>query len=104
MTERELLIYWLLRAYQSGHREGWEDGPSSAETMSGILNVLANIGYDPNLSDAAKDLVGRSPRYCVDVPAVPLAEFCEHKESCASNERYPSPPCDCGLAAALSLL
>lgn len=31
-----------------------------------------------------------------------LEPFCEHKEECKSNERYPSPPCDCGLVAALA--
>ena len=30
-TERETLIYWLLRAYESGHRNGWEPGPSTDE-------------------------------------------------------------------------
>jgi len=57
------LIYWLLRAYQSGHREGWEKGPSTDETMDGICSVLANRGYDPNLDQAAKDLLARKPRY-----------------------------------------
>jgi len=61
--EREVLIYWLLRAYQSGHREGWEDGPSTDETMDGLLSVLANRGYDPNLSEAAKELIKQPPRY-----------------------------------------
>jgi len=61
--EREMLIYWLLRCYQSAHREGWEDGPSTDETMDGLCSVLANIGYDPNLSEAAKELVQRKPVY-----------------------------------------
>jgi len=56
-AERELLIYWLLRAYQSGHREGWEAAPSVGDTMEGILHTLANLGYDPNLSAEAKELV-----------------------------------------------
>lgn len=30
-----------------------------------------------------------------------LKRFGEHNEDCRSNERYPSPPCDCGLGAAL---
>lgn len=64
VTSRErMLIYWLLRAYQSGHREGWEEGPSTDETMDGILNVLANLGYDPNLSEAAKKLLQEKPRF-----------------------------------------
>lgn len=46
------LIYWLLRAYQSGHREGWEAGPSTDETMDRICDVLSNAGYDPSCDDA----------------------------------------------------
>lgn len=63
ITEREMFLYWLLRAYQSGHREGWEHGPSTDETMDGICSVLANAGYDPNLSEAAKELLSRRPVY-----------------------------------------
>ena len=37
----------LTRAYHSGHREGWEDGPSVQETMSDIHDFLCNIGRDP---------------------------------------------------------
>ncbi len=55
--EIELLIYWLLRCYQSGHREGWEETPSTQETMDRLLDVLANRGYDPNEDQAAKDLI-----------------------------------------------
>jgi hypothetical protein len=51
------LILELLRAYQSGHREGWEPGPSTAETLDGIWGVLVSMGYDPNESDAAKELL-----------------------------------------------
>lgn len=57
MTEREtLLLYWLLRAYESGHRQGWEEGPSVRETMDGIHSVLCNEGFGPNLP-AAKELL-----------------------------------------------
>lgn len=66
MTEREMLIYWLLRAYDSGHRKGWEEGPSVAETMDGLLSVLANLGYDPNLSVKAEELLKRQPVYFVE--------------------------------------
>ena len=38
--QREL----LLRAYQSGHREGWEDSPSVAEVMEELHNYLENTG------------------------------------------------------------
>jgi len=47
-SERETLIYWLLRAYQSGHRQGWESGPTTDETLEGILDVLSNRGYAPS--------------------------------------------------------
>lgn len=62
-AERETLIYWLLRAYQSGHREGWEAGPSTDETMDGICSVLANRGFDPNEDQAAKDLLAKPARF-----------------------------------------
>jgi hypothetical protein len=65
--EREMLIYWLLRAYQSGHREGWEQGPSTDETMDGICSVLANLHYDPNLSEDAKQLLKQDPIYAIEV-------------------------------------
>lgn len=61
--ERETFIYWLLRCYQSGHREGWEPGASTDETMDGICSVLANRGYDPNLDQAAKDLLAKPPTF-----------------------------------------
>lgn len=62
-ARNDMLIYWLLRAYQSGHREGWEEGPSTDETMSGILNVLANLDIDPNLSPKAAEILKRKPVY-----------------------------------------
>jgi len=61
--ERQTLIYWLLRAYHSGHREGWEDGPSTDETMDGILSVLSNRGYDPNLDGRAEELLKQPPKF-----------------------------------------
>lgn len=66
LKEREMLIYWLLRAYQSGHREGWESGHSSDETMDGICSVLANLHYDPNLSEDAKTLLKQEPIYFIE--------------------------------------
>lgn len=65
--EREMLIYWLLRAYESGHREGWEQGPSTDETMDGICSVLANLNCDPNLSEDAKQLLKQDPIYAIEV-------------------------------------
>lgn len=49
----KLLAYWLLRAHESGHRVGWEPGPSTEDTMNGISSVLANLGLDPCLGDPA---------------------------------------------------
>lgn len=67
LTDRErFLVYWLLRAYESGHREGWEEGPSVRETMDGLHAVLCNIDLDPNLSDQAKRILDNPPkRLCV---------------------------------------
>lgn len=58
--QREWFVYWLLRAYQSGHREGWEPGPSTDETMDRICDVLCNEGYDPT-KPRATELLTRSP-------------------------------------------
>jgi hypothetical protein len=62
-SDIEILIYWLLRAYQSGNREGWEPGPSVDETMGAILSVLANRGYDPHRDERAKELLKQPPRF-----------------------------------------
>ena len=51
-------IFWLLRAYDSGHRHGWEEGPSSQETMTGIFTWLCNLGFDPNESTTPQFLPG----------------------------------------------
>ena len=40
-------IFWLLRAYKSGHRHGWEPGPSSQETMDGLFTWLCNAEFVP---------------------------------------------------------
>ena len=58
--ERELreAVYWLLRAYQSGHREGWEQGDSVDDTMRGMWTWLCNHGFDPALP-ATKRLLQR---------------------------------------------
>lgn len=51
-------IFWLLCAYQAGHREGWEEGPSSAETLDGVFSYLCRKGFDPNESSTPRDLLG----------------------------------------------
>lgn len=52
--ERRGAIYWLLRAYHSGHREGWEMSLSVDETMNGLWTWLCNRGYDPNTGPARR--------------------------------------------------
>jgi hypothetical protein len=44
-------VFWLLRAYDSGHRHGWESGPSAGETMLGLFTWLCNEGFDPTRPD-----------------------------------------------------
>jgi hypothetical protein len=60
-SQAEWFIYWLLRCYQSGHREGWEKGPSVEETMNDLHSVLCNEGYDPAKPGAAALLKKRMP-------------------------------------------
>ena len=56
---RAQAMYWLLRAYHSGHREGWEEGPSTNETMDGLHVFLCGEGLDPG-GKAAKKLLERT--------------------------------------------
>jgi hypothetical protein len=42
----------LLRAYQSGHREGWEASETVNECMNAIRAYLKNQGKDPALKGA----------------------------------------------------
>lgn len=65
LKERDLLLYWLLRAYVSGHRQGWEEGPTVNETMMSLLHVLANFGYEPESKDAEK-LLAQEPVYFIN--------------------------------------
>lgn len=46
-AEMAQAIFWLLRAYESGHRQGWEAGPSTQETMDGLFTWLCAHGFDP---------------------------------------------------------
>jgi hypothetical protein len=59
MTEREMLIYWLLKSYRALNRVGWEEGLNESETSDCLCSVLANLDYDPNLSPRAKELESR---------------------------------------------
>lgn len=58
--EKATTIYWLLRAYDAGHRHGWEEGPSNTETMDGLHAFLCNVGYDPNTPETRAWLLHRS--------------------------------------------
>jgi hypothetical protein len=53
-----LCIYWLLRAYDSGHRKDWEPGPTTQATMDGLHVFLCNEGYDPNTPETRAWLAG----------------------------------------------
>lgn len=64
IAEIRRLCYWLLRAYQSGHREGWEEGPSVRETMDRLHAVLCRAGLDPNGSLAEQLLADGEPAQC----------------------------------------
>lgn len=66
--QREWFVYWLLRAYQSGHREGWEDTPSVQVTMDDLHNVLCNEGYDPAKPQAV-ELLKQKFAYFLDIGA-----------------------------------
>lgn len=61
--EIETLTYWLLRAYRSTCRQGWESGPTEDETMDSICSVLANRGYDPNVGQGATELIKRVEKF-----------------------------------------
>src|SRR4051812_32690026 len=64
-TEREMFIHWLLRCYHTLNRPSWGEGWTDSETSDALVNVLANIGYDPNLSAQAQELLARQPVYYV---------------------------------------
>lgn len=76
MTPRErVLFYWLLRAYQAHHREGWEPGPSAEETFDDLVSFLFNQGMDPNLHDEAKKLVEEQTLFTMPTPDDRLARL-----------------------------
>lgn len=60
-AENDLLRYWLLRAYHAHYRQGWEEGESTIETFDDIVSVLANLGIDPNTSNAARAILAKQP-------------------------------------------
>jgi len=70
-----------------------------------ILDIKAT-GYDERLernfeSMKRKCLVAIEERNEARKANAELAKFAEHAPHCKSHERYPSPPCDCGLELAL---
>ena len=50
LDEREQTNNWLLRAYDSGHREGWEPGPSVSDTMKGMHGFCATSDRPSSLA------------------------------------------------------
>lgn len=62
-AEREMLIYWLLQAYETLCRSGYEEGRTDDEMRHDLISVLANLGYEPNESKAAEELKARQPAY-----------------------------------------
>jgi hypothetical protein len=67
--EREMFIYWLLQAYRSFRRQGFEDGMTDDEICNSLVHVLGNVGYDPNESPYAVMMLER--------PAVSYIEAAE---------------------------
>ena len=63
-------IELLTIAYNSGHREGWEPGPNTEETMTRIHDWLCNHDADPNLQKPSCQVVG------CDLPRHDTSHFC----------------------------
>ncbi len=57
---RDEAFVWLVRAYHSGHREGWEPGLSTSETMDGLHAFLCNAELDPNTKATKAWLAART--------------------------------------------
>lgn len=48
-TEKDTFyLYWILQAYQSLGRAGWEPGFTHEEMRTKLLNILCNSGIEPN--------------------------------------------------------
>lgn len=56
------MVRWLLVAYWSLGRVGWEKGPTMDEAGRQLLDVLCNLDYEPE-SKRAKQLLEREPNY-----------------------------------------
>ncbi len=63
----EVAMYWLLRAHDCGHREGWEPSPNTRETMDALHSFLCNHDLDPCISGPkgknAKALRRKGPEF-----------------------------------------
>lgn len=57
---RSFTAYWLLRARKAWEREGWEEGPSEAETQRSIVAVLGNLECDEGTEDEAQVRAARA--------------------------------------------
>lgn len=73
--ERELLIYWLLVAYHTLGRQGWEEGRTDEEVRTDLLHVLANAGYEPNDNPKSSELIKRPPAYYLERAKELWAEY-----------------------------
>ena len=61
-AEREKHLPFLLLAYDSLGRTGWEDGLNDTEAKERIFHHLCRCDCDPNLSQKAKAIRARGTR------------------------------------------
>ena len=73
--EREMFIYWLLKAYRTLGREGWEEGRTDKQTRTDLLHVLANAGYEPNENPKSDALASRPPAFFLERAKELWAEY-----------------------------
>jgi hypothetical protein len=65
-VERQLFIYWLLQAYEAINRAEHEKGKTFSEISENLVDVLGNVGFDPNQDAAAKELLARREVFHTD--------------------------------------
>lgn len=70
---RTVYGFWLLIAYWSLSRTGWEQGPTDEEAGRALLDVLANIGLEPD-SKEARTLLKRWPNDCSYYLTIPRGQ------------------------------
>ena len=49
LRQEDFFLSWILRAYDSLCREGWESGMTDDELRSALLDILFNYEADPGL-------------------------------------------------------